>query len=100
MSKARLSVSVDADLVEAAEASVSKGRSKTLSAWVNDALRLKAEHDRRIDALASFIEAYEGEHGEITGEEMRTAARRARARAVPARAVPTPKRSSKRAGRR
>lgn len=100
MNKARLSVSVDSDLVEAGEASVARGRAKTLSAWVNDALRLKADHDRRIDALASFIEAYEAEHGEITAEEMRTAARRARARAVTARAIPMPKRPSKAASRR
>ncbi|MDQ3035228.1 MAG: hypothetical protein M3Y87_22670 [Myxococcota bacterium] len=91
MSKARLSVSVDADLVEAGETSVARGRAKTLSAWVNDALRLKADHDRRLDSLGSFIAAYEQEHGEITAEEMRLAARRARARAVPARAMPSPR---------
>ncbi len=87
MSKQRLSVSVDSELVEGAEASVARGRAKTLSAWVNDALRLKADHDRRLDALASFIAAYEAEHGEITAEEIRMAARRARSRAVTARTL-------------
>lgn len=86
MSKQRLSVSVDSEFVQAGDASVARGGAKTLSAWVNDALRLKTEHERRLAALGDFIAAYEREHGEITDEEMRLAARRARARAVTARA--------------
>jgi hypothetical protein len=39
--KVRLSASVDADLVAAAEAAVASGRSGSVSAWVNDALELK-----------------------------------------------------------
>jgi len=81
----RLSASVDADLLSAASAAARRGRARTLSAWVNDALRLKLEHEQRLDALASFVHAYEAEHGEITGEEMERAARRARSRAVTAR---------------
>ena len=88
MSKQRLSVSVDSELVDAGDASVARGRAKTLSAWVNDALRLKTDHDRRLDALAAFVAAYESEHGEITVDEMRTATRRARSRAVSVRALP------------
>jgi Arc/MetJ-type ribon-helix-helix transcriptional regulator len=82
MSKVRLSASVDADLMAAAESAVARGRLESVSAWVNDALRLKAEQDRRLEALATFVAAYEAEHGEITPEEMRTAARRARARTI------------------
>ncbi len=85
MKKQRLSVSVDADLVQAAEAAVAAGRIETVSAWVNDALRLKLEHDRRLLGLAEYIREYESEHGTITQEEMRSAARRARARAIPVR---------------
>jgi hypothetical protein len=48
------------------------------TAWVNAALRLKAERDRRLQALDEFLGADEAEHGEITDEEMREAARRAR----------------------
>jgi Arc/MetJ-type ribon-helix-helix transcriptional regulator len=81
-SKQRLSASVDADLIEAAERAVERGQAETVSAWVNDALRLKLEHERRLEALAEFIVDYEAEHGEITPEEMRMAARRARSRAV------------------
>ena len=52
------------------------------SAWVNDALRLKADRDRQLAALDDFIAAYEAEHGEISEKEMTEAARRARGRAV------------------
>lgn len=96
--KQRLSASVDAELIEAAERAVPRGG--TLSAWVNDALRLKLEHDRRLAALAAFIAAHEAEHGEITEEEMQAASRRARGRAVPARSLrrgrPSPARTRRR----
>jgi Arc/MetJ-type ribon-helix-helix transcriptional regulator len=85
--KQRLSASVDAHLVAAAEQAVQRGRAKNLSAWVNDAMRLKVDHDRRLAALASFIEAYEAEHGEISAEEIRLAERNARERAVRPRVV-------------
>src|SRR6185295_9351477 len=83
--KQRLSASVDAELLRAGEAAVAAGRASNLSQWVNDALRLKQEHDRRLVALAAFVEAFEAEHGVITDDEMRAAVRRARARAVPVR---------------
>jgi hypothetical protein len=49
----RLSASVDAGLLDAAQVAVDEGRGYSISAWVNDALRLKAEHDRRMQALDS-----------------------------------------------
>jgi Arc/MetJ-type ribon-helix-helix transcriptional regulator len=88
MTKRRLSTSVDAELVEVGQSAVSEGRAENLSAWVNDALRLKAEHDRRMQALDEFISTYEAEHGDITEDEMREASRRARARAVVVRGQP------------
>lgn len=95
--KQRLSASVDAELIAAAEEAVAHGKAASVSAWVNEALRLKIEHDRRLSALRSFVAAYELEHGEISQEEMHMATRRARARAISARALPPAKR--KRAGR-
>jgi len=80
--KRRLSSTVDAELVEAAQTAVRAGDAESMSAWVNDALRLKVEHDRRLHALDGFIAAYEAEHGEITEEEMAAAVRSARQRAV------------------
>jgi Arc/MetJ-type ribon-helix-helix transcriptional regulator len=80
--KERLSASVDAELMAAAQQAVTEGRADSVSAWVNDALRLKADHDRRLRALDDFFAAYEAEHGDITEDEMRDAARRARERAL------------------
>lgn len=80
--KRRLSVSVDADLVEAAQATVSAGEAASLSRWVNDALRRQVEHDRRLRGIDEFIRAFEAEHGEITEAEMDEVARDMRERAV------------------
>jgi Arc/MetJ-type ribon-helix-helix transcriptional regulator len=85
--KARLSASVDPDLIEAAENAVAKGQYGSVSAWVNEALRLKLAQDRRMEALAAFVAAYETEHGEITAQELELAARRARTRATPVRGI-------------
>jgi Arc/MetJ-type ribon-helix-helix transcriptional regulator len=98
MSKVRLSASVDADLIAAAEQAVARGRLESVSAWVNEALRSKVEQDRRLEALGAFVAAYEAEHGEITADEMRSAARRARARAIATQGTPAPK--HRRAARR
>ena len=86
--KQRLSASVDAELLAAAQQAVTEGRAENVSAWVNDALRLKTDHDRRLQALDEFLAAYEAEHGEITEEGMRDAARRARERAIIVRGRP------------
>lgn len=86
--KERLSASVDADLVAVAQEAVAQGRAESVSAWVNDALRLKVAHDQRLRALDEFVAAFEAEHGEITKAEMHEAARRARGRAVVVRGEP------------
>ncbi len=86
--KERLSASVDADLVAVAQHAVAQGQAESVSAWVNEALRLKVRHDRRMAALDRFISAYEAEHGQITQQEMDDAARRARGRAVVVRGDP------------
>jgi len=85
--KRRLSASVDANLIAAAEDAVAKGRFVSVSAWVNDALQLKVAHDRRLEALAGFVAEFEREHGVISPHEMDAAARRARGRATPVRAA-------------
>ncbi|MEL6338571.1 MAG: hypothetical protein AAFP04_13595 [Myxococcota bacterium] len=79
-SKKRLSALVESELLQAAEDAVERGEAPTVSAWVNDALRSKAEPDRRGRALAEFVRAYEAEHGEITPDEMQEALRAARGR--------------------
>jgi hypothetical protein len=72
--KRRLSVTVDAELVEASQAAVAVGSAESVSAWVN--------------ALDEFLAGYEAEHGEITDDEMAAAVRRARERAVVVRGDP------------
>jgi hypothetical protein len=89
--KQRLSASVDAELLHVAQTAVDEGRADSISAWVNDALRLKAEHDRRMQGLDSFLAAYEEEHGAITESEIDEAVRRARSRATVVRSVPAKK---------
>jgi hypothetical protein len=79
--KERLSASVDAALMQAAREAVAEGRAPSLSAWINDALRIKCEHDRRMAALSGFVASFEAEFGEISDEEMRDATRSARSRA-------------------
>jgi Arc/MetJ-type ribon-helix-helix transcriptional regulator len=79
---------VDAELVAVAQEAVAAGQAESMSAWVNDALRLKADHDRRLRALDDFLAAYEAEHGEVTDEEMRKAARSAHGRAFVVRGTP------------
>ncbi len=88
--KERLSASVDADLVAVAQEAVAQGQAESVSAWVNEALRLKVAHDRRLRAVDEFVAAFEAEHGEITEAEMSEAARRARGRAVVVRGEPAP----------
>lgn len=91
--KQRLSASVDAELLHLAQDAVEAGRAESVSAWVNDALRLKADHERRMEALDSFLAAYEAEHGVITEAEMDEAARRARGRATVVRSQTTERRT-------
>jgi hypothetical protein len=90
--KRRLSVSVRPAWIEAAQIAVAGGQVPSVSAWVDDALRLKVEHDRRLAALSKFLESYEDTHGVITDEEIRDAARRARSRAVTVRGPKTKRR--------
>ncbi|MHB2023544.1 MAG: ribbon-helix-helix domain-containing protein, partial [Mycobacteriales bacterium] len=86
--KQRLSASVDSELLEAAQTAVAEGRASSVSAWVNHALRLKIEHDRRMQALDSFLAGYEAEHGIITETEMADAVHRTRSRATVIRSAP------------
>jgi Arc/MetJ-type ribon-helix-helix transcriptional regulator len=84
----RLSATVDPEFLAAGRAAVAAGRAESLSAWVNDALRRQADHDRRMLALDDFLDTYEAEHGRITEDEMEAASRRARSRAVVVRTPP------------
>mgnify|MGYP006905792270 CR=1 FL=1 len=77
-------MTVDHDLVEAANDAVAAGHADSLSGWVNLALRERAMKERRLDAMAKAVAEYESVFGEITAEEMvaQERADRTRARVV------------------
>jgi Arc/MetJ-type ribon-helix-helix transcriptional regulator len=70
MSKERLTVTIDSELVEAANQAVADGYAASLSAWVNLALTERATKERRLRSLAAAVGAYEREFGKITAAEL------------------------------
>lgn len=70
MSKARITISLDQELVDAAARAVEDGRAESVSAWVNAALAERSAKERRLALMREMIEEYEAEHGEITREEV------------------------------
>ena len=68
--KERLTVTIDSELIEAANQAVTEGRVGSLSGWVNLALAERAAKERRLRTLAEAIGAYEKAFGEITGAEL------------------------------
>lgn len=80
--KRRLTVTVDPELVDAGKAAVAAGQAQSLSEWVNTALLAKTARDRRLEALAGAIAAFEQEHGAISADEIAAQQRADRAVAV------------------
>jgi hypothetical protein len=70
MSKERLTVTVDSELIEAASQAVTEGRVASVSGWVNLALAERAAKERRLRTLAEAVAGYEQEFGEITAAEL------------------------------
>jgi len=68
--KERLTVTVDAELLQAGREAVEAGLAESLSAWVNRALMDRVERERQIAALAAAVSAYEAEHGMITDDDI------------------------------
>ncbi|WP_419932102.1 hypothetical protein [Candidatus Poriferisodalis sp.] len=69
MTKRRITLTIDADLLEDARAAVNDGDASSVSAWVNQAMADKSEHRQRLKALGEAIADYEAEFGKITPEE-------------------------------
>jgi nucleotide-binding universal stress UspA family protein len=80
--KQRLTVTVDADLIEAGSQAVASGRAQSLSGWVNDALADRREKEQRLAALATAVADYERRSGTITAEEIAAQQRADRTDAV------------------
>jgi Arc/MetJ-type ribon-helix-helix transcriptional regulator len=68
--KARLTVTVDAELVEAANQAVKAGRAESVSGWVNAALAEREAKERHLRAMAEAVSAYEAEFGTISAQEL------------------------------
>ena len=100
MSKERLTVSVDSELIEAANQAVTEGRVASLSGWVNLALTELAAKEQRLRALAEAVAAYEHEFGEITAAEIAVQQRADRRNAVAARGGKRRKKHEPHPGRR
>ena len=83
--KERLTVTVDSDLIEAANQAVAEGRVASLSGWVNLALTDRAAQERRLRTLAEAVTAYEEAFGEITAAEIAAQERADRRNAKPVR---------------
>lgn len=77
-----MTVTVDPELLEAANRAVADGEAESLSGWVSAALVDKVARDRKLADLQTAVEAYESEFGTITPEEMAGQGRTDRAGAV------------------
>lgn len=61
-----MTVTVDPELLEAANRAVADGEAESLSGWVGAALADKVARDRKLADLQKAVEAYEAEFGTIT----------------------------------
>src|SRR5687768_17177979 len=80
--KERLTTTVDRELVRAGREAVAAGRAPSLSWWVNAALAERAAKDRRLQAMAEAVAAYEEERGEMSPAELAAQERADRQSAV------------------
>ena len=70
MTKSRLTVTVDPELVEAGNRAVARGAADSLSAWVSEALADRARRDEQLAQLRASIADYEAEFGAISSDEI------------------------------
>jgi hypothetical protein len=82
MSKERVTVTIDSNLVEAANRAVAEKRVASLSGWVNLALMERAAKEQRLRALAEAVAHYEDEFGNIPPAEVLAQERADRRNAV------------------
>lgn len=68
--KRRLSASIDDELLAAAEAAVREGHAPSMSALVEEALRLQVEKTRRLAAMGEFIATLDDESGRPADDEV------------------------------
>ena len=73
MTASKVSISLDPVVAERARADIAAGRAKSLSAWLNDAARVRLEREELSDVLAAI---FEGTGGPLTPQELATARKR------------------------
>src|SRR3954452_22729017 len=95
--KEKLTVTVDANLVEAGNQAVAAGRADSLSGWVNSALAEREAKERRLLAMAEAVAEYEARFGTITPDEIAAQMRADQRAAV---VVRGPKRAKARTARK
>ncbi len=70
MHKQRVTVTVDEELLEAANRAVSEGLARSVSEWVSEAMAQRRDRDARLAVMRRLLEEYEAEHGFISDEEI------------------------------
>ena len=70
MHKQRVTVTVDEELVEAANRAVSEGLARSVSEWVSEAMAQRHDRDARLAVMRRLLEEYEADHGVISEEEI------------------------------
>ncbi|MDA8068724.1 MAG: hypothetical protein M0T77_08955 [Actinomycetota bacterium] len=73
MTASKVSISLDPVVAERARADIAAGRAKSLSAWLNDAARVRLEREELRDVMAAILE---GTGGPLTPQELVAARRR------------------------
>ena len=68
--KVRATVSLDRELMDAAQDAVERGEASSVSALMSDAIAQRVAHLRGLRAMAEALADYEAEFGVITQEEI------------------------------
>lgn len=76
MTKARITVSLDAELLAQANELVASGAADSVSALVGQALIEQVRKRSKLAALRELVAEYEAEHGAFTEEELEEGRRR------------------------
>lgn len=73
MTASKVSISLDPVVAERARADIAAGRAKSLSAWLNDAARVRLEREELGDVLAAILDST---GGSLTSAELAAARQR------------------------
>jgi len=82
MKKERITITLDRDVLAAANEAVKAGQADSVSAWVNRALAAHVVKARKLRGMAELIAEYEAKHGVITEAEMAMQEREDRRNAI------------------